>query len=63
MFLPSDGEFFDLAHNGYLTCGIPDADSFVLTGGLLHNFVTRFARLGTGFVVLIGNIGQVAAVY
>ena len=40
-FLTSDGGFFDLAHNGYLTCGIPDGDSFVLTGGLLHNFVTR----------------------
>ena len=38
---PSGGGFFDLAHNGYLTCGVPDAESFVLTGGLLHNFVTR----------------------
>ena len=46
-FIPSDGEFFDLAHNGFLTCGIPDGDSFVLTGGLLHNFVTRFTCLWT----------------
>ena len=65
-FIPSDGEFFDLAHNGFLTCGIPDGDSFVLTGGLLHNFVTRLTRMGAWvcgcaprWVVLVGNIPPV----
>ena len=57
-FIPSDGEFFDLAHNGFLTCGIPDGDSFVLTGGLLHNFVTRFVHLGAVCCPYIGNVAS-----
>ena len=32
---------FDLAHSGYLSCGIPDGETYVLTGGGEHNFVTR----------------------
>ena len=32
---------FDLAHAGTDACGIPDGESFVLTGGHQHNYVTR----------------------
>ena len=32
---------FDLTHSGYLSCGIPDGETYVLTGGGKHNFVTR----------------------
>ena len=37
----SGGYTFALAHSGYLSCGIPDGDTYVLTGGGKHNFVTR----------------------
>ena len=32
---------FDLAHSGYLSCGIPEEETYVLIGGDDHNFVTR----------------------
>ena len=37
----SDGATFALSHNGYGACGIPDGETLVLTGGLVHNYVTR----------------------
>ena len=34
---------FDLSHSGDEACGIPDAgDTIVLTGGVCHNYVTRW---------------------
>ena len=35
------GATFSLEHSGDLTCGIPDGETIVLIGGLLHNYVTR----------------------
>jgi len=38
-----DGGSFDLRHSGDWSCGIPDAgDTIVLTGGEIHNYVTRY---------------------
>jgi len=37
------GGGFDLSHSGDQACGIPEAgDTFVLTGGVNHNYVTRY---------------------
>jgi len=37
------GGGFDLSHSGAEACGIPDAgDTIVLTGGVGHNYVTRY---------------------
>merc|ERR1711971_1495553 len=37
------GGGFDLSHSGARSCGIPDAgDTIVLTGGIGHNYVTRY---------------------
>ena len=33
---------FALEHFGGYTCGIPDNDTIVLTGGFTHNYVTRW---------------------
>ena len=47
MLTLSGGPSFHLAHDGSGACGIPDGESFVLTGGLTdrdstsHNYVTR----------------------
>ena len=35
------GGTFDLRHSGLAACGIPDEDTIVMTGGYLHNYVTR----------------------
>ena len=37
------GGSFDLKHSGWGACGIPEAgDTMVLTGGVNHNYVTRW---------------------
>jgi len=36
------GGTFELRHSGNLACGIPDEDTIVMTGGFLHNYVTRY---------------------
>ena len=41
LFFVADGGTFDLRHSGYKACGIPDEDTIVMTGGFLHNYVTR----------------------
>ena len=42
-FFFTGGGGFDLSHRGDRACGIPDAgDTIVLTGGVWHNFVTRW---------------------
>ena len=46
LFFVAGGGTFDLRHNGYLACGIPDEDTIVMTGGYLqwtdgHDYVTR----------------------
>ena len=41
LFFVAGGGTFDLRHNGYLACGIPDKDTIVMTGGNFHNYVTR----------------------
>ena len=35
------GGTFALRHSGLDACGIPDEDTIVMTGGFLHNYVTR----------------------
>ena len=43
IFFFTGGRSFDLSHSGDRACGIPDAgDTIVLTGGVGHNFVTRW---------------------
>ena len=37
----SGGATFALAHGSHHSCGIPDGDTIILTGGLRHKFVTR----------------------
>ena len=45
---------FDLSHSGELACGIPDAgDTIVLTGGVGHNFVTRWVGKYNLFIQLL----------
>ena len=41
IFVSPGGATFALEHSGDLTCGIPDGETIVLIGGLLHNYVTR----------------------
>merc|ERR1719151_488900 len=36
------GATFALRHSGYRACGIPDGETFILTGGDFHSFVTRY---------------------
>jgi len=38
------GGTFELRHNGYKACGIPDEDTIVMTGGSypFHDYVTRY---------------------
>ena len=35
---------FPLEHFGGYTCGVPDGDTIVLTGGFTHNYVTRWEK-------------------
>ena len=41
LFFVAGGGTFELRHIGTYACGIPDEDTIVMTGGLLHNYVTR----------------------
>ena len=41
LFFVVGGGTFALHHSGYEACGIPDEDTIVMTGGFLHNYVTR----------------------
>ena len=41
LFFVAGGGTFELRHSGDLACGIPDKDTFVMTGGFRHNHVTR----------------------
>merc|ERR1712037_783746 len=36
------GATFALSHSGAFACGIPDGETLILTGGVTHNFVTRY---------------------
>lgn len=38
------GAKFALEHNGAYACGIVDADTIVMTGGFIHNYVTRWGH-------------------
>ena len=33
-----------MRHSGFMACGIPDEDTIVMTGGAVHNHVTRWPR-------------------
>ena len=41
LFFVAGGGTFALRHYRWLACGIPDEDTIVMTGGVLHNYVTR----------------------
>ena len=41
LFFVAGGGTFELRHSGWAACGIPDEDTIVMTGGVLHNYVTR----------------------
>ena len=44
LFFVTGGGTFELRHNGYHACGIPDEDTIVMTGGggwAPHDYVTR----------------------
>ena len=41
LFFVAGGGTFALRHHGYYTCGIPDEDTIVMTGGYKHDYVTR----------------------
>ena len=41
LFFVAGGGTFDLRHSGNRACGIPDGDTIVMTGGYLHDYVTR----------------------
>ena len=41
-FFATGGGTFALRHSGKYACGIPDEDTIVMTGGLNHNYVTRW---------------------
>ena len=38
------GAKFALEHNGAYACGIVDADTIIMTGGFVHNYVTRWGH-------------------
>ena len=38
---PSGGATFPLKHSGENSCVIPDGETFILTGGKNHTYVTR----------------------
>ena len=42
LFFIAGGGTFELRHSGWHACGIPDEDTIVMTGGVLHNYVTRW---------------------
>ena len=42
IFFVTGGGTFELRHDGYDACGIPDEDTIVMTGGLYNNYVTRW---------------------
>ena len=42
LFFVAGGGTFKLRHSGRWACGIPDEDTIVMTGGVLHNYVTRW---------------------
>ena len=47
LFFVAGGGTFALRHSGLMSCGIPDDDTIVMTGGgwtFKHNFVTRWAQ-------------------
>ena len=41
IFFVTGGATFQLLHSAYKACGIPDKETIVMTGGSLHNYVTR----------------------
>ena len=41
IFFVLGGPTFKLSHSGHHACGIPNEDMIVMTGGVLHNYVTR----------------------
>ena len=41
LFFVAGGGTFALRHDGEYACGIPQEDTIVMTGGFLHNYVTR----------------------
>ena len=48
IFFVTGGGTFALRHSGLMSCGIPDDDTIVMTGGgwtFKHNFVTRWVHL------------------
>ena len=48
IFYVTGGGTFALRHSGLMSCGIPDDDTIVMTGGgwtFKHNFVTRWVQL------------------
>ena len=48
LFFVTGGGTFALRHSGLMSCGIPDDDTIVMTGGgwtFKHNFVTRWVQL------------------
>ena len=41
-----------MEHNGFGACGIADGETFVLTGGRIHNHVTRWVQfLHRGYIL------------
>ena len=47
LFFVAGGGTFALRHSGLMSCGIPDDDTIVMTGGgwtYKHNFVTRWVQ-------------------
>ena len=41
LFFVTGGGTFALRHSGLMSCGIPDDDTIVMTGGQNNNYVTR----------------------
>ena len=41
IFFVLGGATFKLSHSGHHACGIPNEDTIVMTGGVLHSYVTR----------------------
>ena len=45
------GAFFNLRHRGEWACGIPDGETLVSTGGILHNYVTRYRSMSKDILI------------